>query len=72
MSILRLKIEIPFAFHYSVFDKKITGCPKEEKDSPFMKRVDFILSFYLLLAIIYMKTVMQSMVLKNFLEIFYK
>jgi len=45
MSILRLKIEIPFAFYYSVFDKKITDCPKEEKDSPFLKRVDFILSF---------------------------
>ncbi len=29
MSILRLKIEIPFAFYYSVFDKKITDCPKE-------------------------------------------
>lgn len=42
MSILRLKIEIPFAFYYSVFDKKITDCPKEEKDSPFLKRVDFI------------------------------
>lgn len=45
MSILRLKIEIPFAFYYSVFDKKITDCPKKEKDSPFLKRVDFILSF---------------------------
>lgn len=72
MSILRLKIEIPFAFYYSVFDKKITDCPKEEKDSPFMKRVDFILSFYLLLVIIYMKTIMQSIILKNFLEVFYK